>query len=1392
MMTLAQNRGDEWGLEVLGRLQGMNDLVAEEASYHTSCRSNFSDIRQHSGKGPGRPSDTDKLNIYKKFLSWFQESEIEDSVHTIDSLHAIMVNQFSEGKEVFGRKHFKSLLLADYGDTIYVTGEARRADVVCLRDRMNEILREHHSQADNEDEDMGIIKTASKLILNKCKTMKLNKNRYATLKEMEKPCPNLPPELTFFLSFFLKNPDLVDVWGQNFIKAVRPKSGVLPFQLGLAVQLDHKFGSKWLINRLHYLKLAESYDELQNYKWCLLRRLVLKELLEDPPTLSRRDDDPADCTTEDGPDEDNDAIITDSEPSQDEMDTTITSLDEDSSSQPDTEDLESISQTGEVDVNQTYQADPQYHRTGEQFVADNVDIQMTSVYGLKSIHAMGRIKVCPESPQSRMQHINQITERQKIKVSEKSRILKDLDISVQQYHPKKSDGFKKVQFIPFEELLSKIGKAGPCPGDVSWILGWMVKIELNPPLYQQSNWKGYMKSIHNKNSGDKSNIQFLQIIDSPPDKFSTVYTTLMECLRVAADSPIVITFDLPLWKKATRIVLELNLPVVVRLGGFHQLMSFNGSIGTLMTGSGIEECFKIIYPSFPVDKLLTGKSHYKTIRAYLLIDAALVVYLLDGLMTNDELENVYDYIQNRKETKDGVYVDVPFMTKMTNQLGEMFEQLKSSGHTQKLWAQLHDYVQVIRDFIRAERLSNAKLSMQSTAAMLPTMMAAGHTEYGKALRFALQKFIEYDGQIKAFYLTQNDHTVKYSTDEWAGVWSDMSIEQTLMRYCKSQGGLSGGRLRSESAQKVWLLTLTVFSAIHQTLEERQHPGAKDYDHADLGNSRMKDDYEKVVKLVEWFKTTDLLNTDAEKLVSFVTGEVNTDGRVNCHMASDIGKDMQLALDGGTFVSKVSRKSKCDNFTVLRKKLKVNQKAVYLAPYVMFTRLTVAAERKLTVKDSMWWELTIQPTSLFNDQHFMREAHKSKLGKHLKDKAGPMEADMANMDAVVVDGGWFIHQLKWEKGKSFTDIANSYVDYLKHLVRNRECIVVFDGYNNSPKDHEHRRRSVNSAGGVQVVLDPAKACTVTKEKFMGCSANKEQFISLLCTLLDKESNMRTCVVDDDADTLIVKEALQMSLTMSVEVLGEDTDLLILLIHHVNVEHKQIALTTRGGSYSIQSIQDNLNDLQRARILFIHSVSGCDTVSSIFRQGKVGMFTKLCQDTPALQDDVFSVLLSTDSSKDDIIEAGLKLFQYIYGNITTSLQDQRFSKYNKMTAKDGLHPEGLPPSSGAATQHILRAYLQYRDWLLLESMSIPPTDFGWRLDAEGQYIPIMTADEIGPPELLKLTACNCKKGCSKQCSCRKMGVHCISACGTCAGKNCSNTEVVEALEDIQLEEDYGTAD
>ena len=73
-----------------------------------------------------------------------------------------------------------------------------------------------------------------------------------------------------------------------------------------------------------------------------------------------------------------------------------------------------------------------------------------------------------------------------------------------------------------------------------------------------------MKSIHKPGFLKKSFIEYLPVIDSNPDSYDTVYTTIVDCLKNSNSSPIIITFDLPLRIKAMKIVLEMEMPVIVR------------------------------------------------------------------------------------------------------------------------------------------------------------------------------------------------------------------------------------------------------------------------------------------------------------------------------------------------------------------------------------------------------------------------------------------------------------------------------------------------------------------------------------------------------------------------------------------------------------------------------------------------------------------------------------------------------------------------------------------------------------------------------------------------------------------------------------------------------------
>ena len=167
-----------------------------------------------------------------------------------------------------------------------------------------------------------------------------------------------------------------------------------------------------------------------------------------------------------------------------------------------------------------------------------------------------------------------------------------------------------------------------------------------------------------------------------------------------------------------------------------------------------------------------------------------------------------------------------------------------------------------------------------------------------------------------------------------------------------------------------------------------------------------------------------------------------------------------------------------------------------------------------------------------------------------------------------------------------------------------------------------------------------------------------------------------------------------------------------------------------------------------------------------------------------DEYINIFLDTEATKETVIQAGTAIFKYIYHGRDITLGEIRYNMFSRKAAAGVIKPETLPPTEGAAAQHSLRAYLQTRDWIFLQSMSLNPSDYGWTIGVHG-YEPVPTLDPTAPEELLKITSCNCHGDCSnRRCSCKKNGVTCISACGLCKGitcKNCSH-DVVESEDDI----------
>lgn len=99
-------------------------------------------------------------------------------------------------------------------------------------------------------------------------------------------------------------------------------------------------------------------------------------------------------------------------------------------------------------------------------------------------------------------------------------------------------------------------------------------------------------------------------------------------------------------------------------------------------------------------------------------------------------------------------------------------------------------------------------------------------------------------------------------------------------------------------------------------------------------------------------------------------------------------------------------------------------------------------------------------------------------------------------------------------------------------------------------------------------------------------------------------MRTVQAKTDADLLIVLSAVECSNIWVIIVIGDSTDLLVLLLHHCIPEYHKVYLqsepkvTTSGVIWDIEAIVKKIWTETSKLLLCAHAILGCKTTSCLY--------------------------------------------------------------------------------------------------------------------------------------------------------------------------------------------------
>lgn len=1025
-----------------------------------------------------------------------------------------------------------------------------------------------------------------------------------------------------------------------------------------------------------------------------------------------------------------------------------------------------------------------------QVVADNFDAEISSQNGKRTTHSLAVLLAQEESVESYSKNSTETFKR-----ISKTDMANHIKYDVQIHHfngPKKPNMPQKeaqISVLPLK-LLCQQTIASIRAGDMDF--EFMKEVTSNPECPE---FNGYNTSLCRKQGHKVKNRTrrvYLPLIDMIPSHPDTIFTALNRCQELVHQTGqkyVVCTFDLQLYRVAVHI--KWALPehfqnVILRLGGMHTLMSFCGSIGTLMEGSGLVEILSDVFAGVP--KMMLGKKFPQNVRALRL--------LAEEILRHTVIEN---NITSKK------------------QLFNVLSDLASKSRTSKLWIDIIiKPVFIMMKFVRAEREGEWMLHLEALREMLPYFFSAGHVHYARYATYYYRSMIVLPAEVRQYFM-EGQHVMRHNPGVWNGIWSDMYIETTFMKYGHGKGGIIGITLKPETL-KTWALSLHISCQLENALFDMAED-TKDVIqilHKEEGKSRVlsdKMDREGIRQKLELCINPLNAAHHADGLLNIVSGKVAR-AEVNVDYSLEIGLAQMKDFEKGfpeNFHKSIAKKvvSMADKNKCVVK----NSKGIP-DPNVIYSRIIgiQASSREIDISKTLDHELSHVPTSMFTEEGEMRSAKaKSMLKKMLQVSVSPRT--IPKRDIIIIDGMALLWTVHWPNQGTVTTLISNLKHLLKLKLERSEVYLIFDRYYDYSTKSATRGTRSSSASRVYKIaehtpLPPQKVVLTVTE-------NKKQLITLICEDLctdksfhkDVRNNLVITGLDntpyqisrdsviknredlytthEEADTIIIQQMIAVSRENPevITIVSDDTDVFVLLLHYYQ-EYNISTCVLMESPVQERTVVDIGETVKKhssiiSELLAAHALSGCDTVACYFGIGK-GKIVKVLRSGLSL-----SLLGDERAEMNDVIEQATSFISACYGQHGCKQMSETRVKVWASKASTGSvtapNLRILPPTTAAFLENVKRAHFQASIWRSVtkpELTTLDPVEYGWSKDeANKSLVPVAVPEGIAyaPEYILKLVKCGCTKltPCkSSKCSCYSSRLTCTLFCA-CSDLECNNT-------------------